>query len=183
MYTNVIMCIAQSFHWYLGVIQVLSMCASLSSIILHVEVGNGFIRVQPGIRKRTVIINGMKMMPTIFISTTFRTFSLVLMYSCLRYYAVIPILVTVIIQTFMAKKILDSIDSTRFKDFVLLFVPYAMISLGSGPILSPTYNENEEQKRELDKQRMVRHVKRASSSYTTYCVICLSKRNKQISKI
>ena len=100
-----------------------------------------------------MVINGIKMMPIIFISTTFRTFSLVLMYSCLRYYAVIPILVTAIIQTFMAKKILDSIDSTRFKDFVLLFVPYAIISLGSGPILSPTYNENEEQKRELNKQR------------------------------
>ena len=149
MYTNVVMCIAQTFHWYLGVIQVLSMCASLSSIILHVEVGNGFIRVQPGIRKRTVIINGMKMMPTIFISTTFRTFSLVLMSSCLRYYAAIPILVIVIIQTTLTKCILC--DTKSLKEFLMSFAPYAVMSLVSGPILKPSPNNEIDQK--LNEQR------------------------------
>ena len=87
----------------------------------------------------------------IFISTTFRTFSLVLMSSYLRQYAVIPILVMIIIQTIMTRWILR--DTKNLADFLLSFAPYAIISLVSCPILPPSGNENEEQKRKLDKHR------------------------------
>ena len=120
----------------------MSMSASLTSIIYNVEVGNGFIHLTPGVNITTMVINGMKMMPMIFISTTFRTFSLVLMSSYLRQYAVIPILVMIIIQTIMTRWILR--DTKNLADFLLSFAPYAIISLVSCPILPPSGNENEE---------------------------------------
>ena len=103
------------------------MIASLVSIIFQVEIGNGFVGFDGLDSKDNVIkmaVRGLKMAILILTSTVFRTSSLVAMAILLREYTIIPIIIMIILQCIITKKLIVRDGNTG--DHVLTFIPYGI---------------------------------------------------------
>ena len=98
---------------------------------------DGVDSMQKGLQ---MFFRGSKMVALILFSTIYRTFSLVIMAILIREYTVLPILMMIIVQSFLAKKIVGKPGSTG--DFLLTFIPYGVMTLISGPILPPGKSES-----------------------------------------
>ena len=133
------------------------MVTSLMSIVLHVEVGNGFIQTD-NISSLNVstVFRGLKIAPLILISTIFRTFSLVIMATFLRMYAIIPMLLICIVQTVIAILVIGRRE--KGKSFLLLSVPYGIIALISGPIL-PIIKVSDEEYQDVNREQDQKRIK------------------------
>ena len=116
----------------------------------------------------TMIMDGLKIFPMVLTSTTFRTFSVVIIASFLRWYSLCPILLMLIVQVIMVKKLIRRNSYTR--EFVASFAPYGIMALISGTILSPTVNDGEDETRLLNQKRKAWRLFDSISTFVVYAI-------------
>lgn len=114
-------------------IAILSMVASLMSIVLNVLIGNEFGN---SMDMCSMIMLRIKLIPMVLVSTLFRSLSLVTMAIYLRLYALVPIAVMFIVQIGIANKFRFAQKDLRYwgKISMFLLIEYKIMSLISGQI-------------------------------------------------
>ena len=155
------------FYLFIGVIQILSVIASIVSIVLNVIMANGFGN-ELDLKLTDLIFLRAKCVPMVFISMIFRCVSFVMMATLFRAYAVVPIIWIWWITHNTAEKIIYKNSfffnfCTRDTDDLLGILMNAFQKFGSmlvGPVVYPIeqfylYKENisTEAKKKHDKLR------------------------------
>ena len=94
------------FYLFIGVIQILSVIASIVSIVLNIIMANGFGN-ELDLKLTDLILLRAKCVPMVFISMIFRCASFVMMATLFRAYAIIPIVFIWWISHNTEEKIVD----------------------------------------------------------------------------
>lgn len=140
----------------------LSIIASVVSIILNVEAGNGF---GEGLSTSSMILTRIKLMPLIFISIIFRCTSFVIMVTFIRGYSILPM---TMIWLFAHLAFQHVVSSTPFFGNIRTFfkglysVPAEVMQVTVGPILLPSniYYWHQDSITEEDKADLIYKRKR-----------------------
>ena len=122
------------------------MVTSLMSILVNLEIGNGFGDDLPMCSKLAFRI---KMIPVLLLSTMFKTSSLVIIMTFYRLYSIIPIFLMFLAQIIITHKVRNpkALKTMAWKATILQ-LPYMAMALVSGQILVPSsFNTNRRRKR------------------------------------
>lgn len=114
-----------------GVVQIISIITSLTTIILNLELGN---KVGFELRTCSMIAVMIKIMPFFLTSTIFRVGSLVMMILFLRVYAIVPIFIMAMAQNFITRKGRLYLRGRQAEPW-LAFLPFEMLAICCGSVL------------------------------------------------
>ena len=121
------------------------MVSSLMSIIVNLEIGNGFGNDLPMYSK---LVSMIKMIPVLLLSAMFKTSSLVIIMTYYRLYSIIPISIMFLAQIIIVHKVTNpkALKTMAWKATIIQF-PYMIMALVSGQILKPgPFNTNRRRK-------------------------------------
>jgi hypothetical protein len=121
------------------------MVTSLMSIIVNLEIGNGFGDDLPMYSK---LVCRIKMIPVLLLSTMFKTSSLVIIMTFYRMYSIIPISIMFLAQIIIVQKVRNpkALKTMAWKATIIQ-LPYMTMALVSGQIFTPSsFNTNTRKK-------------------------------------